>query len=297
MYNTAQPMATTYDYAPYPTSAYDATQMPPQPQVRSMRQTPSQPHSPHQPQPSFNSPPAQYPPQPSPYVTPAHPHAHPQYAMPPPPAAQWTPESWNHYNQYQQPPISDVGFQSGPGRPEPPQNSAPPAPAPPPDQRVYAPSQTSPHNEEHYVPTVTMAQSKPPRRREKDTPNSTQSPPAPSVLDFAKVSPQILSKSSIYCSNIIARQLLESYQFIIDASTTLNNTSVPHPGRPPPAETMDRMLQSAAYGVQLLDSAIVLSTAAEVRPPSQISVEDSPDPAASSTSKQSVRSVSVMTSN
>ena len=195
MYNSAQPMATTYDYAPYPTSAYDTTQIPPQPQVRSMRQTPSQPHSPHQPQPPFNSPPAQYPPQPSPYVTPSHPHAHPQYAMPPPPAAQWTQESWNHYNQYQQPPIPDVGFQSGPGRPEPPSNPAPPPPAPPSDQRSYAPSQTSPdvrHDEEHYVLTpVAMAPSKPPRRRDKDTPSSTQSPSTPSVLDFAKVSPQI----------------------------------------------------------------------------------------------------------
>ena len=93
------------------------------------------------------------------------------------------------------------------------------------------------------------------------------------------------------------RQLLESYQFIIDASTTLNNTSAPPPpGRPPPAETMDRMLQSAAYGVQMLETAIVPSIAVEVRPPSQVSVEDSPDPAASSTSKQVVRSVSIMTS-
>jgi hypothetical protein len=169
LYNNPPTMATSYDYPPYPTSSYDPTQMPPQPPARQMRSGSSQPHSPHQP-PTFNSPPAQYPP--APYGA---------YGMPPS-AGPWPAENWSHYNQsFGPPPIPDASFTSGPGRPE-------PVPSAPQDQRHYPPSQPSPdprRNEERYAPPPDAASQKQ-RRREKDVPNS-KSPVPVSGLDFAKV--------------------------------------------------------------------------------------------------------------
>lgn len=45
---------------------------------------------------------------------------------------------------------------------------------------------------------------------------------------------------------------MESYRVIIDASGTSSG-----PGRPPTAEAFERMMQSATYGAQLFESAMV----------------------------------------
>ena len=91
--------------------------------------------------------------------------------------------------------------------------------------------------------------------------------------------------------DILSFQLLESYQLIIDTSNTLTNTTVPPQGRLPPAESMERMLRSATYGVQMLENAIIQAKASETQqpPPSQAEVEDIPESGnATSATKKSV---------
>lgn len=85
-------------------------------------------------------------------------------------------------------------------------------------------------------------------------------------------------------------QLLDSYRLIIDATETLSN-ALPAPGRSPPAETMERMLQSATYGAQMLESATVLQPIpSETRPVANREPEESREvPNGSASSKRPVR--------
>jgi hypothetical protein len=51
-------------------------------------------------------------------------------------------------------------------------------------------------------------------------------------------------------------QLLETYRVIIDSSDALANAAVSGQSRPTSVETIERMMQSAAYGAQMLETAI-----------------------------------------
>jgi hypothetical protein len=80
---------------------------------------------------------------------------------------------------------------------------------------------------------------------------------------------------------------MESYQLIIDTSNVLTNPVTPPQGRPPPAESMERMLQSATFGVQMLENAIMQARASEARPtPNRTETESSPEAGNSASSSK-----------
>ena len=64
----------------------------------------------------------------------------------------------------------------------------------------------------------------------------------------------------------------------MDTSNALANPAIPPQGRPPPAESMERMMQSATYGVQMLENAISQAKASESQPsPGKIEAEGTPE--------------------
>jgi hypothetical protein len=87
--------------------------------------------------------------------------------------------------------------------------------------------------------------------------------------------------------------LLDSYRLIIDSSDAFSDEALSTPGRPPPSETVERMLQSASYGAQMLESATLLQTGSpDTRPPVEPDVDGDKegDNGTASTSKRQVRS-------
>lgn len=85
----------------------------------------------------------------------------------------------------------------------------------------------------------------PPRRHEKEAPPSV-SPGIPMGLDFMKVF-WLLNMSHIPFAEIIALQLRDSYRTVMDASESLGGGHT--------AEMLERMIQSASYGAQMLEAA------------------------------------------
>jgi len=80
-------------------------------------------------------------------------------------------------------------------------------------------------------------------------------------------------------------KLLDSYRTIIQTSEALSNGTLSGQGRPPPAETVERMLQSAIYGVQLLESAeLQQAPLPDTRPSADNDGEDARDPSNGSAS-------------
>ncbi|KDQ50741.1 hypothetical protein JAAARDRAFT_141497 [Jaapia argillacea MUCL 33604] len=247
MYHHPQgpPAMTAYDYSSYPTSPYDQNQYPPNPPPPRPMRTTSQPHSPPQ-QPTYQ------PAGPSPY--PPGYGAGP-YSMPPQPQPQWTGEGWAQYSQaYSAPPATqDPSFNSGPGRPEYVQNS-------PNEQRPpYVPPQPTNQEPRRYSepsqrPTGVTPQAQPKQRdRDPRSEVTPRIPNAPAGLDFLK--------------------LLDSYRLVIDESSALANDAQSPQSRSPPAEVLERMMQSATFGFQMLEAASVqpIQTAqpnpTDVRPP------------------------------
>ncbi|KZT25136.1 hypothetical protein NEOLEDRAFT_1203914 [Neolentinus lepideus HHB14362 ss-1] len=241
----SQPMP-QYEYPSYPASDYDSAQMPQQP-PRPMRH--AQPPHPHA-QPSYPPQPA-----PSPYQTPygappanypAPPHPQHQH-HPPPVQPQWAGEGWPQYQQPQQfasapPPVQqDPSFASGPGRPDAAPNTSP-------DARAYPPP-APPARNVRSAGSTPQPQGKP-RGRESSQPTSRM-PPTQAGFDFHK--------------------LLESYRLVIHESQVLSAEPLPAQTRSPPQETVERMWQSAQYGLQMLEAtlhqATVQSSPAEPSPP------------------------------
>ncbi|EGN95118.1 hypothetical protein SERLA73DRAFT_187434 [Serpula lacrymans var. lacrymans S7.3] len=231
MYHNPQGMPPSYEYQPYPTSSYEPAQISQAP-VRSIRSSSSQSHSPHQ-QTTFASPTSSYPP-PT--------YAAASYTVAQSHQPQWTGENWPTYNQsYPQQQPMDMAFNPGPGRPEAIATVSSTENRPYGSGPVSQPSPEFRRNEERYVPPEPLSsptQSND-KRREKGSPPIANMPVVPIGLDFMK--------------------LLDSYRLIIDASSSLSNNSSTSQGRPPPAETTERMLQSANYGMQMLESAIIPS--------------------------------------
>ncbi|TFK51995.1 hypothetical protein OE88DRAFT_1734998 [Heliocybe sulcata] len=247
----SQPMP-QYEYAPYPTSPYDSAPMQQQPQSRQMRPGPPPAHSPQHPPPQNPYPPQ---PGPAPYQTPygAPPGSypvppHPQHQHhPPPPQPQWTGEGWPQYQQPQQfasapPPVQhDPSFASGPGRPD-------AAPNPSPDPRAYPPQ----------GPSVRTAR-------------STGSTPQPQAKQHERESSQPISRLPPGPPGIDFHKLLESYRLIIHESQLLSAEPLPAQTRPLPQETVERMWQSAQFGLHMIDAklqqALAQPSLAEPSPP------------------------------
>ncbi|KAH7924298.1 hypothetical protein BV22DRAFT_1129939 [Leucogyrophana mollusca] len=228
-HNNPQGVPTSYDYQSYPPSSFEPAPLPPAP-VRSVRANSSQSHSHHQPpnyaaQSTYSQPTAYAP---APYNT-----------TQPPPPPQWPAESWQpHYTQPFPPQSMEMAYNSGPARAE----AAPPLS--PPEVRSFVPvpssqPQENRRQEERYAPVSEPSSSaiqQKSKRRDKESPVVSASPIPNSGLDFMK--------------------MLDSYRLIIDATSNLTAPTMPALGRPTPPETIERMLQSANYGVQMLQSAV-----------------------------------------
>ncbi|KAI0063969.1 hypothetical protein BV25DRAFT_325220 [Artomyces pyxidatus] len=221
MYQPPPQGSASYEYQSYPPPpSYDPQQYPPNPSQRPARAPPSQSHSPSEPV-SYNSSSSSYPP-----------FTSGSYPVPQPPP-QWNNDSWSHYGQpgVNPPPSQEAATMSGPGRPD-----AAPAPS---GQRGHAPSLPSlePHRSIETVPQKAQEAHPASKRktRDKDAAFRHQTPPvSSSALDFAK--------------------LIESYRVIIETTSALSNDPATGQGRPPPADILQRMAESANYGSQLLSA-------------------------------------------
>ncbi|KAF9461481.1 hypothetical protein BDZ94DRAFT_806745 [Collybia nuda] len=254
-------MNTGYDYSAYPPppppQTYENPQMA-QPPPRPMRSSSStQPQSPHQP---YNPPTTSY----------SHPNYAPgPYMAPPPQHPQWTSDGWAQYNQHYThappppppPPQVEGPYNPVPGRPETVPNSSMEA-------RDYG---TSNHPDPRRVEDRPPPPNPPPpqptaRRREQESPPAA-SPGTQTGLDFMK--------------------LLESYRVIIDAAGPPQISS-----RPPNAENFERMMQSATYGAQLFEAAMVQQETAPsdaTRSPKRKEPEGSAEPTDGSVAAASKR--------
>ncbi|KAI0741657.1 hypothetical protein C8Q80DRAFT_1123498 [Daedaleopsis nitida] len=265
------PSAPPYPYpyppspAPYENGQY--TQSSSRPPVRSPP-PPPQPGQ-HAPPPAqYNGAPPSYPSQPG--------YPPPTYAVPSQPPQQWQGE-WPHYNpSYPQPlplastrtlpqqqrtdalichrrlPTRTGGMHNRrrrPGRTINPAGQrnglrrAPRRPRPLPLQYVK-PARSLQHR--HLRPrSLCRSQLKPPRLRLRRPPQPR--PPHPNPIperDWDR-----------FCKALTLNpgaQLVESYRLILDSATTL--TYEANPARSSPAETIERMLQAAAYGAQVVDA-------------------------------------------
>jgi hypothetical protein len=266
VYHHPQGITSPYEYAGYP-PPYENTQIPQQLPLRPMRPTSS--HSPN-PHPQFS-------PSTQPHSSYHHPSAYTSTTYVTQHAPQWNGDNWTQYNQSfppppPPPPIPQVPFNSGPGRPEAVASVLA-------DQRAYPSPQPIPeprHNDErHVVPPAPgpISQTKT-RRKNRESPSTGGLPGTPPGMDFMKV----ITGSCFYVSNADALviQLLDSYRLIIDSSEALSSSTLLAQRRPPPADTMERMLQSAIYGAQMLESVHVQQSAPpqDTRPPAERDVED-----------------------
>lgn len=122
----------------------------------------------------------------------------------------------------------------GPGRPE-----VAPIPVAAAPQRAFIPSQ------QQHSPAVQRgadppASAEPPHKakrvkRDKETATRQETPPSSAGLDFHK--------------------LLDSYRVIIETTTTLSNDGSTAQGRPSSVDAIQRMMQAAMFGSQMLGTA------------------------------------------
>ncbi|KAI6124851.1 hypothetical protein EV401DRAFT_1147009 [Pisolithus croceorrhizus] len=236
----------SYDYPSYPAQPFEHQGQPTQTLGRTIRQGNSQTHSPQNPQ-NFQ-PPTTY--ASTTYATPPYniSSAHPQ---------QWQAEPWAT-QQYGQ------TFASQAVPTEMPYSSAAPRidpPTPVSSQEARFSSSSLSQAQELRRPdsgyTAPAPTSPPPRNRRKDK-ESPMMPPAqspPSGLDYNKMA--------------------ESYRLILDKGNHLLSSGAFTQSQSPPAEPLERMTQSASYGMQMLRSALAQSNP-EFKPTSGVPDRDTP---------------------
>ncbi|KAF8449337.1 hypothetical protein L210DRAFT_960166 [Boletus edulis BED1] len=244
-----QQTGSSYDYPSYPTTPFESAAPPAQPSGRPVRSNTSQTHSPQQ-QPSF---------QPSPPYASSTTYPSASYSISPAHAQQWQQESWAS-QQYTQPYTSqsvqaEMTYTSTAPRPD--------APVSTPDTRGFPPSLPPPHEPRrqdsgYSQPLPASAHNPSPprtRRREKDSPAIAPAATSASGPDFAK--------------------LQDSYRLIMDNASNMMASGTFPASRSPPVENLDRMLQSANLGSQMLQSAIVQSNP-DVRSTTGVGDKDAP---------------------
>lgn len=267
-----QQTGSSYDYSSYPTTPFESTAPPAQASGRPVRSNTSQTQSPQQ-QSSF---------QPSPSYASSNTYPSASYNISSAHAQQWQQESWAS-QQYTQPFTSqsmqaEMTYASTAPRPD-----APP-PASTPDTRGFPPSNLPPPHEprrqdsgySQSLPTSSHNTSPPrTRRREKDSPAIAPAAAATaSAPDFAKVTANEPSQTCLF-RHFIFPQMQDSYQLIMDNAKNMMASGTFTASRSPPLENIERMLQSANMGVQMLQSAVTQSNP-DVRPPIGVGDKDAP---------------------
>jgi len=180
-----------------------------------------------------------------------------QYALPQS-QPQWQPDSWSpQYGTFQSTSIpTEVTYPSHAARPEPVSQATST------EARSYAAGPSNPplgsrRPEERYAPVPGSSNASPPvqksKRRDKESPVMAPSPNINTSLDFGK--------------------MVESYGMIIEGTRSF--ASAGFPARPPPPEIVERMMQSANYGRQMLQSATAQSNP-DTRPSTGGSDKDTP---------------------
>lgn len=236
----------SYDYPSYPAQPFEHQGQPPQTLGRPIRQGNSQTHSPQNQQP-FQPPPSY----------PSTTYATPPYSMSSAHPQQWQAEPWatQQYGQTfaSQTMPTEMSYSSAAPRIDP--------PTPASSQEARFSSSSLSQAQELRRPdsgyTAPAPTSPPPRNRRKDK-ESPVMPPAqspPSGLDFHK--------------------MLESYRLILDSGNNLLSSGAFTQSRSPPAEQMERMIQSASYGMQMVHSAMAQSNP-EFKPTSGVPDKDMP---------------------
>ncbi|KAH9840055.1 uncharacterized protein C8Q71DRAFT_855349 [Rhodofomes roseus] len=212
--------APPYGYAPYP-PPYAHGQY-----AQDMSRASARPAS-SSGQPAHPPPPHAPPPYHGPPGYPAHPpYGPPSYGVAPAPPGPWTGEGWYHYTHYSppHPPGQEHPYSSNGSRPDPPAEEHRPYPPPPPrgEERPPRPAEAPPQSKVRNG-----------RESEPPAPGPSRSSP-PLGMDFGK--------------------LIEQYGILLETTASLT-----HPGNSPrlsiPQETMERMMQAAAFGMQTLESA------------------------------------------
>lgn len=237
----------SYDYPSYPAQPFEPQGQPPQTLGRTIRQGTSQTHSPQNQQ-NFQPPP--------------HSYASTTYATPPynlssAPAPQWQAEPWaaQQYGQTfaSQAMPTEMSYSSTAPRVDP--------PTPVSSQEARFSSSSLSQAQELRRPDsgyTAPAPTSPPlrnRRKDKESPMIPPVQSPPSGLDFHK--------------------MRESYRLILDNGTHLLNSGAFTQSRSPPAEPMEQMVQSASYGMHVLQSATAQSNP-EPKPASGVPDQDAP---------------------
>lgn len=248
-----QQTGSSYDYPSYPNTPFESTAPAAQPSGRAVRSNTSQTQSPQQ-QSNF---------QPSPSYAPSTAYPSASYGIQSAHAQQWQQDSTWASQQYAQPFTSqslqaEMTYSSTAPRPD-----APP-PASTPDTRGFPPSSLpQPHEPRRQdsgysqsLPTSSHNSSPPrTRRREKDSPAIAPAATPASSPDFVKVithhTPQICLFLTVHFP-----QMQDSYRLIMDNANNMVAGGTFATSRPPPVESIERMLQSANFGVQMLQSAM-----------------------------------------
>ncbi|KAF8552877.1 hypothetical protein OG21DRAFT_1510962 [Imleria badia] len=239
-----QQTGSSYDYSSYPNTPFESTAPPAQASGRAVRSNTSQTQSPQQ-QSSF---------QPSPSYASSTTYPSASYNISSAHAAQqWQQESWAS-QQYTQPFTSqsmqaEMTYASTAPRPD-----APP-PVSTPDTRGFPPSSLPPPHE--------------PRRQDsgysQSLPASSHNASPPRTRRREKDSPAIAPAAAATASAPDFAKMQESYRLIMDNASNMMASGTFTASRSPPAENIDRMLQSANSGLQTLQSVIAQSNP-DVRP-------------------------------
>ena len=268
-----QQTGSSYDYSSYPTTPFEHTNPPPaQAAGRPVRSSTSQTQSTQQ-QPNF---------QPSPSYGSSATYPSAPYSISSTQAQQWQQESWAP-QQYAQPFTSqsmqaEMTYTSTAPRPD-----APP-PVSTPDARGFPPSNLPPPHEPRRQDSgysqplpASSHNSSPPRtrRREKDSPAIAPAAATGSGPDFAKVITKRPSPALPFADVIHFPQIQDSYRLIMDNANNMMSSGTLTTSRSPAVETIERMLQSANYGVQMLQSAIAQSNP-DGRPTTTVGDKDAP---------------------
>ncbi|KAF9244127.1 hypothetical protein BU15DRAFT_59469 [Melanogaster broomeanus] len=256
MYHNQQGGSSSYDYSSYSATPFEHQAPPTQASGRVVRPSTSQTQPPQH-QANF---------QPSSSYTSPAPYASAPYSVSSAHTQQWQPESWasQQYGQpfTSQPMQTDMSYASATPRADP--LPPPPQPMSPPDTRSFAQSSLNPIQEPRrqdsgYAPPPPASSQTPSpprnRRRDKDSPMMAPVTATTSGLDFVKMQ--------------------DSYRLIMDGSNNFLGSGAMHPSRPLSAETMERMMQSANYGMQVLQSTTAQSNP-DMRPTTAVGDKDAP---------------------